>query len=101
MFSGGLAFLFVVVGGLSHGYSPRMIWALGVSGAILGAIAIPEVVPGLIHAPVVWQVSLSVLGCLLFAYAIGASTVGYASAVVLGFVLGLLAPKWVKHINVP
>ena len=99
--SGGLSLLFVVVGGLSHGYSPKVVLSLGVSGAIIGAIALPELAPGVIPTPAFWQVFLSVIGCMLFAYAVGASTVGYAAAFAVGLVLGLLAPKWVKHITLP
>jgi hypothetical protein len=98
---GGLAVLFVVVGGLSHGYSPKMIVTLGVSGAILGAIAVPELAPGVIPFPTFWQVTLSVVGCMLFAYAINAAALGYAVAFAIGVVLGMLAPRWVKHVNLP
>jgi hypothetical protein len=100
-YSGGLAVLFIVIGGLSRGYSPKMILALGISGAIFGAMSLPELAPGTIPFPAIWQVSLSVIGCLLFAFAVNAAALGYTIAIVVGIVLGLLAPRWLKHINFP
>jgi hypothetical protein len=96
-----LAAVFIVFGGVSHGYSLKSVLALGVSGAFIGAIAAPEFEPKAFPYPVLWQVCVTVVGFLAAAVYFDAGTDGFALAVVGGVVVGYLAPYWINHIDVP
>ena len=96
-----LAIVFVVFGGLVHGYSPRSLLLLSLSGAFIGAIAAPEFEPKAFRHPTLWQVAFSVLGFVAGAVYLGAGTEELALAVALGVLIGYLAPYWLKLFQVP
>jgi hypothetical protein len=56
-------------------------------------------VPEAFRRPAVWQISFSVLGSLAFAAAVDVSPEGYAVAILVGVLLGYLAPYWVRAVN--
>lgn len=96
-----LAIVFVVFGGFAHGFTMRNVAWLAISGAIFGAIGAPWVEPKAFRYPTLWQIFFSVFGCLLLAGFLQSSAEGYVLAVVVGIILGYLAPYWVKHVQVP
>ena len=97
----GSTVLFVAFGGLSHGFSPRSVTALALSGAGFGAIAAPEVSPEAFHRPALWQTACGAVGAVALAAALGADARGLVGAAVVGGVLGFFAPAWVKHVDIP
>jgi hypothetical protein len=97
----GFAILFAVFGGFSTGYSLRSIGLLALAGALLGAIAAPDLEPKAFRFPELWQMSFAILGSILIAFSCKAGPLGYAIAVVVGGVLGFFARYWTKHIQVP
>lgn len=97
----GFAAIFIVFGGLAHGYSLRSVLFLGSAGLFVGAIAAPELEPKLFRFPRLWQISLSVVGCVLIAVHLQAGALGYSIAVVAGLALGYLAPIWSRDIQIP
>jgi hypothetical protein len=99
--SAAFAVLFVMFGGFSSGYSLRSVTILAVSGALIGLIAAPELEPAAFPSPLAWQMFFSILGCLLVAFHLKAGPAGYATAVIIGGLLGYFARYWIKHINVP
>ena len=96
-----LALIFVIFGGLNLGFSATSILFLGGAGAIFGLIGAPELEPKAFRHPTLWQMLFAVLGCTLLAVGLNAPPEGYAMAVVVGAVLGYLAPYWIKHIHAP
>jgi len=96
-----LALVFVIFGGLAHGYSLRNIAFLASVGAVFGAIGAPYIEPKAFRYPTLWQMFFSVLGCALLAMYLQAGAEGYALAIVAGVILGYLAPFWVKHFQGP
>jgi hypothetical protein len=99
--SAGFAVLFVVFGGFSAGYTLRSVGLLALAGALLGAIAAPDLEPKAFRFPELWQMFFAILGSILVAILLKAGPIGYAIAVVVGGVLGFYARYWTKHINVP
>jgi hypothetical protein len=97
----GAGALFAVVGGISFGYTPRMLIFLGVSGVLLGAIGAPEIEPRAFRRPVLWQTGCGVVGGLLTAVSFGASLPGLLLGVVIGGVVGALARYWIGHVQLP
>lgn len=96
-----LALMFVVFGGYHLGFSATNMLLLGGAGAIFGLIGAPEVEPKAFRYPTLWQMLFAVLGCILLAVSFSATPEGYAIAVVVGAILGYLAPYWIKHIQAP
>jgi len=96
-----LALVFVIFGGIAHGYTWRNVALLASAGAVIGAIGAPYIEPQAFRHPTLWQMFFSVLGCVLLAVYLSAGADGYALAIVVGIVIGYLAPYWVKHIQVP
>lgn len=96
-----LALLFVIFGGLTHGYSIRNIVFLASAGAVFGAIGAPYIEPKAFRYPTLWQMFFSVLGCVLLAVYLQVGAEGYALAIVAGIILGSLAPYWVKNFQGP
>jgi hypothetical protein len=96
-----LAVLFVVFGGISHGFSARSVVILGLAGATIGAMLAPDLEPSAFRLPALWQVSCGVAGCLLVALYLRADSTGYGLAVVGGAFLGFTAPWWIKFIQFP
>jgi len=99
--SGALAILFVIFGGFSTGYSRRSVTVLALAGALLGAIAAPDLEPAAFRHPAIWQMFFAILGSLLIAFHADAGPLGYLIAVVAGGVLGYFARYWTKYIDVP
>jgi len=99
--SAGFAILFVAFGGFSTGYTLRSVSLLALAGALLGAIAAPDLEPKAFRFPELWQMFFAILGCILIAISLKAEPIGYAIAVVVGGVLGYFARYWTKYINVP
>ena len=97
----GFAILFVALGGISHGYSPRSVAFLAVSGFLLGAIAAPELEPKAFRHPAVWQVFFGALGGVVLCAAMSLSAEANVAGAIIGGLLGFLAPYWVKHLQVP
>ena len=99
--SGFFALMFVIFGGFTLGFSTVNLLFLGGAGAILGMIGAPELEPGAFRYPTLWQMLFAVFGCTLLAVVLDAPPEGYVFAVVIGVVLGYLAPYWIKHIQAP
>lgn len=97
----GFAAAFVLLGGISVGYSPISILLLAAVGVLFGAVAAPEIEPGLFRHPILWQVSFTVLGCILVAALLGAAFEGYALAAIVGIVAGYLGPYWIRQVRLP
>ena len=95
------AIVFAVSGCLSIGYSVHNVAWLAGAGAIFGAIGAPYVEPKVFRYPILWQTSFSVLGCVLVGAALGAGPGGYGLAVIVGLILGFLAPYWIGHLPLP
>lgn len=95
------ALAFVVFGGMRFGYSLKSIISLAFAGVAFGFISAPEIVPKAFTSPTLWQISSSISGCLILAFAMSSPQEGYLLAVVVGLILGFLAPYWVKHIQIP
>ena len=91
----------IVFGGLTYGFTFRTVIVYGLFGALLGAISAPELEPKYFQYPMIWQVISSIMGCLLFAYGIHASSEGYVLALLVGGFLGYTAHFWVKHVVFP
>jgi hypothetical protein len=96
-----VAILFVVLGGISTGYSLRNVALLALAGGLLGAIAAPDLAPKAFRFPTCWQMSFAILGSVLFAFQVKATPVGYLIAVLVGAILGYFARFWTKFIDVP
>ena len=96
-----LALLFIALGGLKLGYSISSVGLLGAVGFSIGAVAAPELDPKLFRYPALWQVGFSVAGCVAVALLMAARDEGLALAVAVGVVLGIAAPVWVKHVQLP
>lgn len=96
-----LGFLFAIFGGINFGYSLKSCSFLALSGIFLGLVAAPEISPKDFKHPIVWQISFCTLGFMVVAFVLSAPPLGYLLAVLLGIIIGYLAPGWVKHINIP
>jgi hypothetical protein len=99
--SGGLAIAFAALGGLSTGYSWTKVGLLALAGALLGAIAAPDLEPEAFRHPIAWQVFFATLSSLLVAFHLKVEPFGYFIAALLGAALGYFARYWTKHIDVP
>ncbi|MYZ45901.1 hypothetical protein [Schauerella aestuarii] len=97
----GFAAAFVLLGGISVGYSPISIVLLAAVGVLFGAVAAPEIEPGLFRRPILWQMSFTVLGCISVAALLGAAFEGYALAAIVGIVAGYLGPYWIRQVRLP
>ncbi|MHA6886692.1 hypothetical protein [Ralstonia pseudosolanacearum] len=97
----GFATVFILLGGVTYGYSLRSVLFLGSAGFFAGAIGAPEIEPTLFRFPRLWQVCFSVLGCVLAAAHLQAGALGYSIAVVVGLILGYLAPVWIARVQMP
>lgn len=97
----GFATVFILFGGLAHGYSLRNVLFLGAAGFFVAAIGAPEIEPKLFRYPRLWQICFSVLGCVLVAVHLQVGALGYSIAVVVGPILGYLAPFWINHVQIP
>lgn len=96
-----LAVLFVSLGGISTGYSTRSVVTLALAGALLGAIAAPDLEPESFRAPMLWQMGFAILGAVMVAFSLHLGPLGYLVAVLVGAVLGYFARYWTKYIDVP
>jgi hypothetical protein len=101
-FGAVLALVGVVTGGVVAGnYGAPFDWHLaalhGTIGAFLGAVAAPTVEPRGFRYPRLWQMTMAVVGCLLFAVSIHAPAIGYPVAVLVGCVAGYAANYWVLY----
>jgi hypothetical protein len=99
--SGAFAILFVAIGGISTGYSLRNIVVLALVGALLGAIAAPELEPKAFPHAIVWQMFFGILGGLLMAYRSGFGPLGYSLSILGGAAAGYFARYWTPYINPP
>ena len=97
----GFAILFVAFGGFSTRYTLRSVGLLALAGALLGAIAAPDLEPKAFRFPKLWQMSFAILGSIFIAIGLKAGPIGYAIAVAVGVVLGYFARYWTKYIDVP
>lgn len=97
----GFAALFILIGGLTSGYSPRSVLFSGTAGFFIGAIAAPEFEPALFRYPTLWQIVFAVLGCNLVAAFLDASAPGYGVATIVGVLLGYFARHWIAHVSIP
>lgn len=93
--------LFVLLGGLAHGYAPRSVACLAVAGLLLGAIAAPEIEPKVFRFPAVWQILFGALAGIAVVSSRQPSTSTVLAGAMIGGVLGFFAPYWIKHIQVP
>jgi hypothetical protein len=101
MMAGFLALAFVMLGGLSFGYSLRSAIWLAISGALLGAVAAPDLEPKAFRFPVLWQICFCVVGLEALVFYNKAGPIWYLVALVVGWVLGYTARHWTKYIDVP
>ncbi|MFJ1299119.1 hypothetical protein ACILG0_04075 [Pseudomonadota bacterium AL_CKDN230030165-1A_HGKHYDSX7] len=102
----GVMAAFAVIFALSGFYmtgtnAPLFVAGMALAGALFGGIAAPEISPRSFRRPAWWQVGFATLGCLLVAALLGAGVEGYGLAIVLGILMGWLAPVWVRHVTVP
>ena len=81
--------------------APLFVAAMALAGALFGGIAAPEIAPRSFRRAAWWQVGFATLGCLLVAALLGAGVEGFGLALVLGILIGWLAPVWVRHVTVP
>jgi hypothetical protein len=96
-----LALLFIVLGGIRLGYTLWSVALLGAAGLSIGAVAAPELEPQFFRYPALWQVCFAVAGCVSIALLLAAGGEGLALAVLVGVALGIAAPVWVKHVQLP
>jgi hypothetical protein len=99
--SAGLAIVFVALGGLSTGYSWKKVGLLALAGALLGAIAAPDLEPEAFRHPIAWQIFFATLSSLLVAFQLRVEPFGYLIAALIGVALGYFARYWTKYIDVP
>jgi hypothetical protein len=99
--STGLAGAFAALGGLSTGYTWRKVGLLAIAGALLGAIAAPDLEPEAFRHPIAWQMFFGILSSLLVAFQLKLDPIGYFSAAIIGMSLGYFARHWTKYIDVP
>jgi hypothetical protein len=93
----GFGVLWVVFGGLIHGFGTSVIVFNAAVGALLGAIGGPEFeAEGFVY-PRLWQVCVAALGCLLFAISVEASPLGALFAAFVGAFLGYTARHWLMY----
>ncbi len=95
------ALIFALLGSLSHGFEMKSVVILGIAGAIFGCIGAPSLEPKAFARPALWEVIFSVLGCILFALAVESERDGYILAIIIGVILGYLAPYWIRHVQPP
>ena len=100
-FALAMGLVFLVLGGITRGFSLRLSMFHFGLGIFLGAIGAPELEPKLFRSPVLWQVSFAVVGCVMFAASVSAPLEGYALAISVGAILGYLAPYWIRHVQGP
>ena len=74
---------------------------LAVAGALLGAIAAPDLEPAAFPHAKAWQIFFATLSCLVVAFHLKVGPGGYAIAALLGVTLGYFARYWTKYIDVP
>ena len=91
----------VLLGSAESDYTAKSMTVHGFIGAFLGVMFAPELEPKYFHYPVIWQMVFAIIGCMLFAYSIDSSFVGYAIAFVFGGFFGYIANFWLKYINIP
>jgi hypothetical protein len=96
-----LAALFVLAGGLVRERDGHDVLLLTGAGAIFGAIAVPEIHPGLVRRPTLWQMASGALGGLLLAFFLHAGVAGQGFAVTIGLIAGYLAPFWIRELQLP
>ena len=95
------AVAFVIFGGFSMGYTLRNVALLATAGALLGAIAAPDLEPKSFLYPELWQVFFAILSSILVPVSRDAGPIGYLIAIVIGAVLGFYARYWTKYIDPP
>lgn len=88
-------------GGFSAGYSIHNLVLLGAAGASLGAMAAPELEPKYFRYPVLWQVLCGVLGGLGVGAVVKPTPSALAASAIIGGFIGMLAPHWLKHVQLP
>ena len=99
--SAGLAIVFAALGGLSTGYTWTKVGMLALAGALLGAIAAPDLEPAAFRHPIAWQIFFATLSSLLVAFQLNLEPFGYFIAALVGVTLGYFARYWTKYIDVP
>lgn len=92
----GMLFVFGSVLGSNEGFDRHL--KIGLLGLFIGALAVPELEDKLIKHPIVYQSIVGVLLGVCAVYMLGLPVEWYFIGMVGGFLLGYLAPFWVKHI---
>lgn len=97
----GFTVTFVVLGGLSVGYSLPGAVMLAVTGAAIGALAAPEIVPKQFRRPAMWQVGSGVVASIPVAVVLAPTLEGFALAALIGGLVGYVVPYWIHRITLP
>ena len=97
----GFVAAFVVLGGLSVGYSLPGIVLLAAMGAAIGTMAAPEIAPKQFRRHVIWQTGSGVVAALAVAALIAPTFEGFGLAAIAGGLIGYLVPYWIRHITLP
>ena len=93
--------IFVSFGGLRFGYSLRSVASLGACGFLIGAIAAPELEPKYFRYPALWQATFGALAGITLVGVMHPTTEAFLAGALIGLLLGLVAPYWIKHVQMP
>ena len=96
-----LAAIGITFGAYSDNYSVESLFIYGLTGVFLGAIMAPELAPEHFRYPVIWQTLFSTSTSLLLAYSFNLSGETFTFVIIIGFLSGLTANLWLKHVKFP
>ena len=97
------AALFVLFGGMHFGFDLRTVALLSVVGVMVGVMAAPEFErkPTFSWVVGIWQASAGVLGGVCVALLFVASAESAGIGAMIGGAIGLLAPVWIRRVQLP
>ena len=95
------ALVFIVAYGVQLDFELRTVVLLGEAGATVGALALPELYRRRPSWASSWQLTAGAVGGMVIAATIDLSPGAVITGLFLGFMLGHLAPLWMRHLQLP
>lgn len=95
------AILFALVSTINHLGDWSRFGMVAGFGFVVGQLAVPWFFPGAVRYPSVWQGAWGLIAGLACALAMSLDGRAMVVACAIGLVVGLLAPLWIKHVQIP